>query len=489
MTMPLSRLLDGLGLVHTGWKEAAIDAVTCDSRAVVPGSLFVAIPGAKKDGAEFAEEAVRRGAAAVVATRVFYPLLPVPLAVVPDARLALSRIAARFHGDPSRRLNVIGVTGTNGKTTTTFLLRAVLEAARDKSGLLGTVYNILGDKPVASHMTTPDAETIQSSLAEMVGRGCRSCAMEVSSHALAQERARDVRFAAAILTNVTRDHMDYHATFEDYRGTKARLFEMLPPRGVACVNADDPSADFFRSRTAARIVAYGLEHGEVRARIVDSSIHGLRFVIRFREGVELEIASPLIGRHNVYNMLSAAACLYAMGYDLEPIRAGFESMRAVPGRLEEVSLSQDFKVFVDYAHTPDALERVLAALRPMTPGRLWVVFGCGGDRDRGKRPLMGTAVERYSDRFVITSDNPRSEEPERIAEEIEAGLASRDRHEVVLDRRAAIRRAVMEARTGDTVLIAGKGHEDYQIVKGEVLPFDDRVVAYEALKERILTLT
>jgi UDP-N-acetylmuramoyl-L-alanyl-D-glutamate--2,6-diaminopimelate ligase len=489
MSIPLSRLLNGLGMVYTGFRDVQIEAVTCDSRDVVPGALFVAIPGNKKDGTEYIDEAIRRGAVAIVATKVVYPVPKIPLAVVPDVRLAYSEIAARFHGYPSARLNVIGITGTNGKTTTTFLLKAMLDAARDKSGLLGTVYNILGDKPVASHMTTPDAETIHSCMAEMVKRGCRSCVMEVSSHSLMQERVRSVNFAAAILSNVTRDHMDYHKTFEEYRAAKARLFEQLPPHGIACLNADDPSCDWFAERSTGRVVTYGLEKGDIRATIHENSINGLRFTVHFSPGVDLEIHSPLIGKHNVYNMLSAAATLYAMGYDLEPMRAGLDGMRSVPGRLEEISLCQDFKVFVDYAHTPDALERVITALKPLTPGKVWVVFGCGGDRDRGKRPLMGKVVEELSDQFVITSDNPRSEDPLAIVSEICAGLAQKSKHQIILDRRDAIRAAIMQARTGDTVLVAGKGHEDYQIVQDTVHPFDDRVVAYEALKERIVQLT
>ncbi len=489
MSIPLSRLVNGIGVVYTSWSDVAIDSITCDSRLVVPGTLFIAIPGTKKDGTEYVEEALRRGAAAIVTTRVLHPVPSVPLVVVTDARVAHSEIAARFHGHPSGKLNVIGITGTNGKTTTTFLLKGILEAGHERSGLMGTVFNILGDKPIASHMTTPDAEFIHSAMAEMVKRGCRSCVMEVSSHSLTQERVRNVDFAAAILSNVTRDHMDYHKTFDEYRAAKARLFEMLPPHGIACINADDPSASYFAERSSGRVVTYGLEAGDIRAKILESSINGLRFSIHFREGVDLEIVSPFIGRHNVHNMLSAAACLFAMGYDLEPIRAGLEGMRSVPGRLEEISLCQDFKVFVDYAHTPDALERVISALKPLTPGRVWVVFGCGGDRDRGKRPLMGKVVEDLADRMVITSDNPRSEDPVAIVSEICSGLRGTEKQSIVLDRREAIRSSIMQAQKGDTILIAGKGHEDYQIIQDTVQPFDDRVVAYEALKERILLFT
>jgi UDP-N-acetylmuramoyl-L-alanyl-D-glutamate--2,6-diaminopimelate ligase len=481
----LGELINGSALSCTNWRDVPVGGVSCDSRRVRPGEVYVAVQGAQADGHAFIPQALAAGAAAVVAQKAVYPLPSVPVVIVRDARKAYARIAARLHDEPSRRLNVIGVTGTNGKTTTTFVLRSILQAAGERAGLLGTVFNILGDKPVDSSMTTPDAATVQASMAEMVRRGCRSCVIEVSSHALVQNRVDEVHFAAGIFTNLTRDHLDYHQTLEQYRNAKALLFEQLPPRGVAAINADDPHGEFFSSRGAARLVTWGLERGEVRGRIEELSIHGTRFSIELG-GETLTVHSPLIGRHNVQNMLGAAACLYAMGYDLDPIKAGLESARTVPGRLEEISLSQDYKVFVDYAHTPDALERVVGTLKPITPGRVIVVFGCGGDRDRGKRPLMGEAVERTADVAVVTSDNPRSEEPMAIVQDILKGLKRPAQAEVVVDRREAIHRAVRLARTGDTILIAGKGHEAYQVVKGKIFPFDDRTVAYEAIKARIM---
>lgn len=481
----LSALINGSALACTNWRDVEVVGVSCDSRHVRPGEVYVAIQGTHADGHEFIPRAIGAGAAAIVAQKAVYPLPPVPVVIVRDSRRAFALIAAKLHDEPTRRLNVIGVTGTNGKTTTTFLVRSILEAAGERAGLLGTVYNILGDKPVDSSMTTPDAATIQAAMAEMVRRGCRSCVIEVSSHALVQRRVDYVHFAAGIFTNLTRDHLDYHQTLEQYRNAKALLFEQLPSHAVAAINADDPHGEFFASRGTARLVTWGLERGDVRATIEELSIHGTRFLLELG-GERVSVCSSLIGRHNVQNMLGAAACLYAMGYDLEPIKAGLENARAVPGRLEEISLAQDYKVFVDYAHTPDALERVIGTLKPLTPGRVIVVFGCGGDRDRGKRPLMGGVVERMADVVVVTSDNPRSEDPRLIIQDILKGLQRSAQAEVVVDRREAIHHAVRLARSGDTVLIAGKGHEAYQVVKGKIFPFDDRAVAIEAIKARIM---
>lgn len=483
----LSQIINGCAIETQNYRDVEVLGVTCDSRQVRPGYVFFAIPGTKSDGHEYIEQAVGRRCAAVVAQRALWPLPPVPVVVVKDARATFAESCSRFYDHPSLRLNVLGVTGTSGKTTTTFLIRSILETSGEKCGLMGTVYNWTGEKAFESSLTTPDPETIQRHLAEMVENGCRSAVMEVSSHALEQRRCQGIRFAAGIFTNLSRDHLDYHGTAEAYLNAKAKLFEMLPRNAVACLNGDDPVSEVYRQRTLAQVVTYGLSEGvDVRAEIREMSIHGSRFRIIFRGEDSIEVSSHLIGRYNVYNVLSAVACLWAMGYDLEPLRAGVEGARSVPGRLEEVSLCQDFKVFVDYAHKPDALQKVLSALRPLAPGRLICVFGCGGDRDRGKRPMMGRVVEDLSDYFIVTSDNPRSEDPEAIIREIVGGLVGRGTHEVVVDRREAIYRAVLQARTGDVVVIAGKGHENYQIFKDRVVPFDDRVVAYEALKERIL---
>lgn len=384
----LGRVINGMAVGATNWRDVLVTGVTCDSREAGKGRIFVAVPGTRRDGHEFIPEAVKAGAGAIVSQKAVYPIPEIPVVIVRDCRKAYAKIAARFNDDPSSRLNVIGVTGTNGKTTTTFLIRSILEAAGERAGLLGTIFNVLGGAPVESEMTTPDAASIQSAMAEMVAAGCRSCVMEVSSHSLTQGRVDAVRFVAGIFTNLTRDHLDYHRTFEAYREAKAGLFDALPPNGIACVNADDPNAAFYAARGPARTRLYGIDRGDIRGEIRELSIHGSHIVIDF-DGERLEIHSPLVGRHNVQNLLAAGTCMYSMGYDLEHIRAGLEGARSVPGRLEEISLAQDYKVFVDYAHTPDALERVISALRPLTAGKLIVVFGCGGGSRSGEASAHG----------------------------------------------------------------------------------------------------
>lgn len=481
----LSELLHGISPRLRVPADVIVRDVTCDSRKAGPGSLYVALKGTRTDGHRFVPEAVRAGAVAVIAERPLDREPGVPWIRLQGARRAYGRIAAALNGDPSRQLSVIGVTGTNGKTTTAFLVRSILKSAGERPGLIGTVRNDLGGRLLDSSMTTPDASDLQAWLAEMVRAGCRSCVMEVSSHALVQGRVDAVRFAAGIFTNLTRDHLDYHATFKAYREAKARLFELLPRRGVAVLNADDPAGALYASRTRARVVRYGFKRGEVRGRIDEMGMDGTHFRIRFgRE--EVPVRSHLIGRHNVENMLAAAACLFGMGYDAEPIRAGLEAVRGIPGRLEEVSFRQEFRVFVDYAHTPDALERAIRTIRLFTPGRVIVVFGCGGDRDRGKRPLMGEVADRLADELVLTSDNPRSEDPESILADIRRGITRHRDPLVLLDREAAIHAALRRAGPGDSVLIAGKGHETYQIIGRRVEPFDDREVARAAIRGKIL---
>lgn len=484
MSMRLSELLQGLpGQAHH-FREADIHDITCDSRHVQPGTLFVAVPGTRKDGTAFADEAIRRGAVAIVAEKPV-PGCPVPVFVVPQARAALADLAARFHGHPTSRLNVVGVTGTNGKTTTTFLVRSILEAAGQKVGLLGTIQHAVGSRVLPSDNTTPGADTLQRYFAEMARAGCGAAAIEVSSHALDQGRVRGVRFAAAIFTNLTRDHLDYHPTFEHYRDAKGKLFEMLSSRAVAALNADDPVSEHYASRTPARVVTYGLKRpADVTASVELVTFHGTRLVLR-AGGEEVRLHTRLIGTHNAYNILGAAACAWGMGYDLEVIKAGVENLASVPGRLEPVDAGQDFAVLVDYAHTDDALRNVLGCLRPLVRGRLLVVFGCGGDRDRGKRPKMGRVAAELADQVILTSDNPRSESPTAILSDILAGIPDRERRKVLqeVDRRDAIKLAVSLARKDDVVLIAGKGHETVQIFRDRTAGFDDRLVAREVLGE------
>jgi UDP-N-acetylmuramoyl-L-alanyl-D-glutamate--2,6-diaminopimelate ligase len=465
-----------------------VTGVACDTRRVQPGNVFVAIHGHRYDGHAFAAEACRRGAVVVVAER---PVdVPVPLVIVPDARAALARLAAGFFGEPSRRVRTIGVTGTKGKTTTTYLVRAIVRAAGRECGLLGTIaYEAFG-RSQPSENTTPDPVAIQAFLASLERPDGGFAVMEVSSHALSQRRVDGVRFAAAAFTNLSGEHLDYHKTMDAYLEAKARLFDGLEEGAVAALNARQEASARLAARTRARIIRYAVADGgpveaEVRASGLMVTAGGSAFVLDLPGEPARPVSLALVGRHNVENALAAAAATHALGIDGATIVRGLESLRLVPGRLEPVDAGQPFRVLVDYAHTDDALEKVLSAIRAVSPGsRLHCVFGCGGDRDRTKRPRMGRAAERLADRVFITSDNPRTEEPAAIIEDVVRGL-ERPRDAVIEpDRRRAIERAIEEARAGDILLIAGKGHETYQIVGDRTIPFDDREVAREAIRAR-----
>jgi UDP-N-acetylmuramoyl-L-alanyl-D-glutamate--2,6-diaminopimelate ligase len=467
--------------------NATCTGVTHDSRRARPGSIFVAIRGQKADGAEFAAQAVAAGAAAVVTER---PVSGhVPQIVVKDARLALALLAAEFHGHPSRRMRVVGITGTNGKTTTSFVTTAIFEAAGVSCGLMGTVsYRIAGRELEASR-TTPEAPDVQALLAEMADAGCGACVMEVSSHALALRRVDGMQFAAGVFTNLTRDHLDFHADMEDYFAAKRRLFEMLPADAPSVVNLDDPRGATLLEM-AARPVTYAINRtADVMPGPLSFSLAGLTFDIRTPQG-PVHVASGLVGRPNVYNILAAVGTTAALGVPLEAIERGLAQLQGVPGRFDVVSVAaDDITVIVDYAHTDDALRNLLETARPLAGRRLITVFGAGGDRDRTKRPLMGMVAARLSDLVVITSDNPRGEDPARIIDEVRLGAEPETRQGgasvvAIPDRRMAIAHAVREAGGGDVVLIAGKGHEKYQEIGGEVLPFDDMAVARAALAER-----
>jgi UDP-N-acetylmuramoyl-L-alanyl-D-glutamate--2,6-diaminopimelate ligase len=475
--------------VH-GTLPPAVTGIASDSRTVAPGQCFVAVPGFKQDARAFAGEAVARGAAVVV-TEGGRLDVAVPQILVPSARRALAHLAGAYHGHPSRRLTLVGITGTNGKTTTSYLVEALLRARGQRAGVIGTIQYVVGDERRPAGQTTPEALELQGMLAEMLRRGVGGVAMEVSSHALALDRAQDLAFDVAVFTNLTQDHLDFHRTFEAYTAAKRHLFELLAAspkaRRVAVVNADDPAGAEMIRGLALTVLRFGLGAGaDVRALDHASSIDGIRVTVGTPRG-RVDLTSPLIGEHNVRNLLGAVAVGLALDLELPAIAAALGAVDTVPGRFEQVRAGQPFLVVVDYAHTPDALERVLVTARKLTAGRLVAVFGCGGDRDRGKRPIMGAIAARLCDRVWITSDNPRSERPEAIVEEIVAGVRGAgfgpDRHATEPDRRAAIGAALAWARAGDTVVIAGKGHETYQIVGRETLPFDDREVARRFLGE------
>ncbi len=472
-------------------RSTPVAAVVFDSRRVQRGSIFVALRGLKADGAAFAAHAIERGALAVIAEVPRPSGFHQPWLVVSDARLALALLADAFYGHPSHRMPVIGVTGTNGKTTTAYLIASMLDAAGQSAGLLGTVsYRIGGEEREASR-TTPEAPDVQQLLGEMLDRGCRSAVMEVSSHALALRRVDGMRFAAGVFTNLTRDHLDFHADMESYFLAKRRLFEMLATDAPAVLNVDDPRGAALVG-VGGRPVTYALSHpADVTPHGLQLSLSGLTFELRTPRG-SVEIRSSLVGRPNAYNILAAAATAVAVDLSLDAIRKGVATLEGVPGRFEVVSSpSDDVTVVVDYAHTDDALRNLLETARPLSPQRLVTVFGCGGDRDRTKRPLMGMVAARLSDVVLVTSDNPRSEEPQRIIDEIMRGIpagahaaARTPDVRTIADRTEAIEQAVDLAEPGDLVLIAGKGHEKYQQIGDRVLPFDDGEIARSALARR-----
>jgi UDP-N-acetylmuramoyl-L-alanyl-D-glutamate--2,6-diaminopimelate ligase len=470
--------------------DTVVKGIAYDSRKVRRGEVFVALRGQHTDGVAFASQALERGAAVVVAQEPAPSGAEARWVQVSNARLALGLLSTAFHGHPSRQMNVVGITGTNGKTTTAYLVASIFEAAGVTCGLLGTVGYRIGTEMRPATRTTPEAPDVQALLAEMVANGCGACAMEVSSHALSLGRVEGMRFAAAVFTNLTRDHLDFHADMEDYFQAKRHLFELLPRDRPAIINADDPRAAAL-VETAGQSITYGIARtADVVPGTLSYSLEGLAFQVTTPRG-PLNVRSALVGRPNVYNILAAAATGVALDLPAEAIEAGIATLDRVPGRFQLVSRSDDdISVVVDYAHTDDALRNLLETARPLSQGRLITVFGCGGDRDRTKRPLMGAVAGRLSDVILITSDNPRGEDPARIIEEIQLGITPDTRRNpaqrtlAIVDRRQAIEQAVDLASPGDLVLIAGKGHEKYQTIGSQTLPFDDVEVARAALTRR-----
>jgi UDP-N-acetylmuramoyl-L-alanyl-D-glutamate--2,6-diaminopimelate ligase len=473
----LAAELDSARVVGDGSVEVA--GLAYDSRKAGPGTLFFCVPGEKVDGHDFAAQVIAAGAVALVVERELE--VGVPQVVVGDARAAMAPLAARFHGDPTAELRVIGVTGTNGKTTTAFLVREILEAAGIATGLLGTVKQVVGGAEESVERTTPEAIELQATFRRMLEGGDRACAMEVSSHAMSLHRAGAIHFEVALFTNLTQDHLDFHADMEDYFMAKRKLFQAGP--GTAIVNVDDP----YGRRLAAEFdcVTFSAEGtaADYSARDVSFDAGGAEFTVAGPDG-EIALRTGLPGHFNVANALGAFAVAAAMGVDADAAARGLAGAARVPGRFEPIDEGQGFSVLVDYAHTPDSLENVLRAARRLTAGRVISVFGAGGDRDRDKRPKMGRAGAELSDLAVVTSDNPRSEDPEGIVAEVVAGTGGGAEVEVEVDRRAAIALALGRAEPGDTVVIAGKGHEQGQEFEGgRKIPFDDREVAREELRK------
>jgi len=461
-------------------ENPAILGVSTDSRSIRPGELFIAIQGFKDDGSAYIENAIQKGAAAVVVhDKLFQGMkgsITVPLCSAPSPRacaLLLSRILC---GYPASSLRLIGVTGTNGKTTVTYLLEAMLAEAGFSPGVIGTISYRWADNTSTAHNTTPDPVETQKLLSQMRDDGVDQVIMEVSSHALVMDRVFTPDFQYAIFTNLSQDHLDFHHSMDEYFDAKALLFEGLGEDAHAIINLDDSYGRRLIERTRASVCTYGMEEGaDLRGHDAELSIEGTSFSINGNR-----FHTSLVGTHNIYNILASAAAMYAMGYDAALLSKALSGIKGIPGRFERVVQGKNFHVFVDYAHTPDALAHLLEAANALKRGRIITVFGCGGDRDRGKRPKMGRVVEKNSDITIVTSDNPRSEDPVAIIDDIRTGLQGTD-YVVIPDRREAIYYAVELAAENDIVLIAGKGHEDYQILGDETIHFDDREVARAAI--------
>jgi len=466
--------------------DPEVAAVTFDSRRVSAGTLFVAIQGLRRDGLEYAPEAAARGAVAVAAES--RPPVELPWLEVPEARAALGRLASTLLGRPADSLQLVGVTGTNGKSTTAALIEAALTASGRRTGLVGTVGHRIAGRSVPAVHTTPESSDLMQLFAEMREAGCDAAVLEVSSHALALKRVDECQFAVAVFTNLTRDHLDFHGDMDRYFAAKRELFTaLLRPEGVAVLNADDPRTEELAAASRGRVWTYGLTRpADVGVEGLELGLDGSSFRARTPRG-ELSVRSPLLGRFNVSNLLAALTAGLALEVPPEALAESLGRFAGVSGRMERVEAGQPFAVIVDYAHTDDALRNLLEVVRELGPRRVITVFGCGGDRDRSKRPLMGAVAARLSDVVVLTSDNPRSEPPESILEEIQRGMnggRSADRRHVISDRREAIARALSLAEPGDAVVIAGKGHETQQVLRDRSVPFDDRQVARDLLAPR-----
>lgn len=480
----LSEILEGIELMSSsGDKETIIQGITMDSRQVQPGDLYACVPGLNVDGHDFAAQAMEKGATAILVERILP--LEVPQLQVKNVREILGEIAANIYDHPASHLEVIGVTGTNGKTTITHLIERIAMENGKKVGLIGTLGARIAGREIPGSRTTPESIDLQKLLAEMEAEGVELAVMEVSSHALVLGRVTGCEFDAGIFTNLTQDHLDYHKTMEEYLQAKARLFSGLtgskqPKIGV--VNGDDPASVTLSQVSAAPVVTYGVkaEKLDYRAAEIELKAEGIRFIVHFKgKAQEVKYSTP--GMFSVYNALAAFAWGVESGRDPEQVARALAEVEGVPGRFESVRMGQPFPVIVDYAHTPDGLENVLRTAREFTRGRLITVFGCGGDRDKGKRPKMGAISADLSDFVIVTSDNPRTEEPHQIIKDVLVGVVGVE-HTTIENRREAIESACRMAKQGDTILIAGKGHEDYQIIGKEVFPFDDREVARDALR-------
>lgn len=495
MSMVLKDLLQGIKILEGRGLDKKIEGLHYDSRQIKQGHIFVCIKGYRTDGHLYIDDALNRGAAGLVVERDISVPQDISLVRVDDSRLTLAQMAVNFYRHPSRSLILIGVTGTNGKTTVTHLIEAVLCAGGKKTGIIGTIWNKIDKQKLPVVRTTPESLDLQALLNRMVKAGVDAVSMEVSSHALYLHRVSGCEFDVGVFTNLTQDHLDFHENFDEYKAAKMLLFKGLGRERTKCrpcyavVNIDDPVGEEIVKYADVPVITYGIHNdADVKAENIQLNATGTSFTVVYnQETIPISVSLP--GKFNVYNCLAAFCVGLKEGVPPALLSSALKGVKGVPGRFELVDEGQDFTVIVDYAHTPDGLKNVLKTARGITSGRLITVFGCGGDRDQGKRPLMGRLSGDISDYTVITSDNPRSEDPEKIIEQIEDGIReNRDtRYTTIIDRYEAIRHAVHSAREGDCVVIAGKGHETYQIIGDQVLPFDDHQVAREILVKEIIS--
>ncbi|NOX97798.1 MAG: UDP-N-acetylmuramoyl-L-alanyl-D-glutamate--2,6-diaminopimelate ligase [Nitrospirae bacterium] len=489
--MKLKKLLKGLEIKSIrGESNREVLGLAYDSRKVEKDFLFVCLRGHRADGHDFIPEALERGATVIITEEDWGGRKDFTQVIVPCSRVALAKVSDNFYEHPSGRIKVIGVTGTNGKTTTTYFSEAIFKAAGFKVGLVGTINYRWGERVLPAANTTPSSLDLQRMLSEMIKADCRIAILEVSSHSLDQHRVDGVEFDVGIFTNLTRDHLDYHGDLSHYLKSKAILFQKLGERertkdpGLALINLDDRYGRYLRKITPVEVLTYGLSRrADIRASRIKLGLTGTSFRVNTPAG-SFSLKVKLIGKGNVYNILSAIGVGISQGVELGTIKEGLEKIEGVPGRFELVDAGQEFTIIVDYAHTPQALENLLKMSGRMGKGKIITVFGCGGDRDKGKRPLMGRIASRYSDYSILTSDNPRSEEPGEIIRQIQGGFGRRANYAIVEDRSRAIKEALSRAGKDDLVIVAGKGHESYQVLKDTVIPFDDRDVVRKILKEK-----
>lgn len=490
--MELKNLLECLShykTIHNG--NPPIHSIEMDSRHVQKGSLFICITGYTVDGHDFVQQAIDNGASAILAEREINNIDPsIPYIVVGDTKRAMAQIADYYYSQPTRKLKLIGVTGTNGKTTTTHIIEEIFKANGEKTGLIGTMYIRIGEQSIDAKNTTPESLVLQKTFADMVAQNVTTAVMEVSSHALDMGRVRGCDYDIAVFTNLTQDHLDYHKTMEEYARAKGLLFAQLgnsinyeQPK-FAVLNNDDPVSEMYKKLTAgAHILTYGIDSGsDVRATNISMSAQGTSFTLTTPVG-EANISMKLVGKFSVYNVLAAVSAAIAANIPLHIIVNTIEKIEGVAGRFEVINENQDYSVIVDYSHTPDSLENALTTVKQFAKGKIFTIVGCGGDRDKTKRPIMAKIAVQYSDEAIFTSDNPRTEDPVQILKDMEAGVQG-ESYKVFVDRKEAIYYAVGQAKTDDIILIAGKGHETYQIIGKQVLDFDDREVARNAIKER-----